>query len=92
MQIVITSHVKSLLQVPPIDYLRQVTLDLGGATGTAAESLPGNSSTRSSVATLIKRFNEVNFKLCVYSRPALVADSRFSHWITKGRIATITCE
>ncbi|KAK4881726.1 hypothetical protein RN001_005045, partial [Aquatica leii] len=47
-------------QVPPIDYLRQVTLDLGGATTTAAESLPGNSSTRSSVATLIKRFNEVS--------------------------------
>ncbi|KAF5302460.1 hypothetical protein FQR65_LT08550 [Abscondita terminalis] len=47
-------------QVPPIDYLRQVTLDLGGATTTAAESLPGNSSTRSSVSTLIKRFNEVS--------------------------------
>lgn len=49
----------SMLQVPPIDYLRQVTLDLGGATGTSADSLPGNSSARSSVATLIKRFNEV---------------------------------
>ncbi|XP_063909671.1 1-phosphatidylinositol 4,5-bisphosphate phosphodiesterase epsilon-1-like isoform X2 [Zophobas morio] len=47
-------------QVPPIDYLRQVTLDLGGATGTSSDSLPGNSSARSSVATLIKRFNEVS--------------------------------
>ncbi|XP_056642796.1 1-phosphatidylinositol 4,5-bisphosphate phosphodiesterase epsilon-1-like isoform X2 [Diorhabda sublineata] len=48
-------------QVPPIDYLRQVTLDLGGATGTSAESLPGNTSVkRSSVSTLIKRFNEVS--------------------------------
>ncbi|CAG9861173.1 unnamed protein product [Phyllotreta striolata] len=48
-------------QVPPIDYLRQVTLDLGGATGTSAENLPGNTSTkRSSVSTLIKRFNEVS--------------------------------
>ncbi|GJQ69274.1 hypothetical protein Trydic_g6413 [Trypoxylus dichotomus] len=48
-------------QVPPIDYLRQVTLDLGGATGASADNLPSNSSTaRSSVATLIKRFNEVS--------------------------------
>ncbi|XP_071051553.1 1-phosphatidylinositol 4,5-bisphosphate phosphodiesterase epsilon-1-like isoform X1 [Onthophagus taurus] len=48
-------------QVPPIDYLRQVTLDLGGGTGTSSETLSGNSSTaRSSVATLIKRFNEVS--------------------------------
>lgn len=52
-------NVLFFLQVPPIDYLRQVTVDLGGATGTPAESLPGNSSNRSSVATLIKRFNEV---------------------------------
>ncbi|KAF7286706.1 hypothetical protein GWI33_004332 [Rhynchophorus ferrugineus] len=49
-------------QVPPIDYLRQVTADLGGATSTSESSLPGNtaSTSRSSVATLIKRFNEVS--------------------------------
>ncbi|CAG9818280.1 unnamed protein product [Phaedon cochleariae] len=46
-------------QVPPIDYLRQVTLDLGGATGTSADSLPIHAS-RSTVSTLIKRFNEVS--------------------------------
>ncbi|XP_060525896.1 1-phosphatidylinositol 4,5-bisphosphate phosphodiesterase epsilon-1-like isoform X2 [Cylas formicarius] len=49
-------------QVPPIDYLRQVTADLGGNTGTTEGNLPGNtaSTSRSSVATLIKRFNEVS--------------------------------
>ncbi|KAL3280173.1 hypothetical protein HHI36_017673 [Cryptolaemus montrouzieri] len=46
-------------QVPPIDYLRQVTLELGGDTGSSADTLPGNSSSRSSVASLINRFNEV---------------------------------
>ncbi|KAJ8984688.1 hypothetical protein NQ317_004947 [Molorchus minor] len=44
-------------QVPPIDYLRQTW---GGTTGTSSQSLPGNAPTRSSVATLIKRFNEVS--------------------------------
>lgn len=40
-------------QVPPIDYLRQVTLDLGGAP-TQASDTP-----RASVRALVKRFNEV---------------------------------
>ncbi|XP_045460596.1 1-phosphatidylinositol 4,5-bisphosphate phosphodiesterase epsilon-1-like isoform X2 [Harmonia axyridis] len=47
-------------QVPPIDYLRHVTLELGGDTGTSTDNLPGNSSTRSSVVNLINRFNEVS--------------------------------
>lgn len=50
-------------QVPPIDYLRQVTADLGGATGTSeGSSLSGgtSSTSKSSVSTLIKRFNEVS--------------------------------
>ncbi|XP_066257407.1 1-phosphatidylinositol 4,5-bisphosphate phosphodiesterase epsilon-1-like isoform X2 [Euwallacea similis] len=49
-------------QVPPIDYLRQVTADLGGATGTSEASLPGGtaSTSKSSVSTLINRFNEVS--------------------------------
>ncbi|CAG9772903.1 unnamed protein product [Ceutorhynchus assimilis] len=49
-------------QVPPIDYLRQVTTDLGGTTGTSDPPISGNaaSSSKSSVGTLIKRFNEVS--------------------------------
>ncbi|XP_067003645.2 1-phosphatidylinositol 4,5-bisphosphate phosphodiesterase epsilon-1 isoform X2 [Anabrus simplex] len=58
-------------QVPPIDYLRQVTLDLGGgATNIAGEQQQpppagGDNSTsattpRPSVRSLIKRFNEVS--------------------------------
>ncbi|XP_049820565.1 1-phosphatidylinositol 4,5-bisphosphate phosphodiesterase epsilon-1-like isoform X2 [Aethina tumida] len=73
-------------QVPPIDYLRQVTLDLGGSTAggaptpasaasaeaqtqtiapnattaTAAATASATGNRSSSVATLIKRFNEVS--------------------------------
>lgn len=49
-------------QVPPIDYLRQVTLDLGSVGGSSAHTeapLPQTSNARSTVANLIKRFNEV---------------------------------
>lgn len=55
----------TVFQVPPIDYLRQVTIDLGGGgppfqdnTGSLPQS-SGTSNTRSTVANLIKRFNEV---------------------------------
>lgn len=44
-------------QVPPIDYLRQVTLDLGGTPP------PSGDTSRASVRTLIKRFNEVGFSV-----------------------------
>lgn len=65
------SEYELFYQVAPIEFLRQVTLDLGGSTnnsqGTATGGItsdalpPSNSSTvRSSVATLIKRFNEVS--------------------------------
>lgn len=52
-------------QVPPIDYLRQVTLDLGGAAQPTdatqpCDAQPQASGVRSSVRTLIKRFNEVS--------------------------------
>lgn len=48
-------------QVQPIDYLRQVTFELGGDTGqSSSESTASNSSTRSSVSSLINRFNEVS--------------------------------
>lgn len=50
-------------QVPPIDYLRHVTLELGGDTGSSTDNLPGNSSARSSVVTLINRFNEVKLNI-----------------------------
>ena len=46
-------------QVPPIDYLRQVTLDLGGS---PPPQPPGpHEHHRASVRSLIKRFNEVSF-------------------------------
>lgn len=53
-------------QVPPIDYLRQVTLDLGGNPPPA----PGpHDHHRASVRTLIKRFNEVSqFTLSLNSK------------------------
>lgn len=38
-------------QIPPIDYLRQVTLDMGG---------PPSPSPRISIRSLVKRFDEVN--------------------------------
>ncbi|XP_046688497.1 uncharacterized protein LOC124374291 isoform X3 [Homalodisca vitripennis] len=41
-------------QVPPIDYLRQVTLDLGGSPAQAGDT------PRASVRALVKRFNEVS--------------------------------
>lgn len=41
-------------QVPPIDYLRQVTLDLGGTPPHLGDT------PRASVRTLVKRFNEVS--------------------------------
>ncbi|KAJ9590342.1 hypothetical protein L9F63_027819, partial [Diploptera punctata] len=63
-------------QVPPIDYLRQVTLDLGAGTGDVPPPAPGPglsdqsatdsaasasaSASRPSVRSLIKRFNEVS--------------------------------
>ncbi|KAF6199510.1 hypothetical protein GE061_007536, partial [Apolygus lucorum] len=46
-------------QVPPIDYLRQVTLDLGGTPPPAPHSSHHDPS-RASVRSLIKRFNEVS--------------------------------
>ncbi|XP_024084473.1 1-phosphatidylinositol 4,5-bisphosphate phosphodiesterase epsilon-1-like isoform X1 [Cimex lectularius] len=45
-------------QVPPIDYLRQVTLDLGG--NPPPQHPPHHDPTRASVRSLIKRFNEVS--------------------------------
>ncbi|CAH2101040.1 unnamed protein product [Euphydryas editha] len=62
------ASVLSTKQVPPIDYLRQVTLDLGGegVLGTVSERhmirrVPPTHTpqTKSSVRTLIRRFNEV---------------------------------
>lgn len=50
-------------QVPPIDYLRQVTLDLGTEQQTGAASHhphATDSAIRPSVRSLIKRFNEVS--------------------------------
>ncbi|KAG8323617.1 hypothetical protein J6590_001335 [Homalodisca vitripennis] len=44
-------------QVPPIDYLRQVTLDLGGSPAQAGDT------PRASVRALVKRFNEVTLDL-----------------------------
>lgn len=46
-------------QVPPIDYLRHVTLDLGGP-----PTNPGDTP-RASVRALIKRFNEVSLRILV---------------------------
>lgn len=58
------TYVRYSLQVPPIDYLRQVTLELGGSTSTITSEChsqqAANTSARSTVATLIKRFNEVS--------------------------------
>ncbi|XP_046989883.1 1-phosphatidylinositol 4,5-bisphosphate phosphodiesterase epsilon-1-like [Schistocerca americana] len=53
-------------QVPPIDYLRQVTLDLGSSSGSPSsgehqqQAGPGHGAQRPSVRSLIKRFNEVS--------------------------------
>lgn len=46
--------------VPPIDYLRQVTLDVGA---------PSNAAPKSSVRTLVKRFKEVSEKCVCFSIP-----------------------
>lgn len=44
--------------VPPIDYLRQVTLDVGA---------PSNAAPKSSVRTLVKRFKEVSpYSVCSF--------------------------
>jgi phosphatidylinositol phospholipase C epsilon len=66
-------------QVPPIDYLRQVTLDLGSGTGDVPTTAPGPgpsatesatsasaSTARPSVRCLIKRFNEVESDAYIY--------------------------
>ncbi|RZF45197.1 hypothetical protein LSTR_LSTR009968 [Laodelphax striatellus] len=51
-------------QVPPIDYLRQVTLDLGGTPPppppNAASAAASAAHDRPSVRALVKRFNEVS--------------------------------
>ncbi|XP_017773187.1 PREDICTED: uncharacterized protein LOC108560238, partial [Nicrophorus vespilloides] len=49
-------------KVHPVQYVRQVALELRGASGTSADNLPGISTSSSaqqlSVPHLIKRFNE----------------------------------
>lgn len=72
-------------QVPPIDYLRQVTLELGGSTSTVTSAegqsqQAANTSGRSTVATLIKRFNEVikfNKKYQLSNRKILLKQHNF---------------
>ncbi|ENN78053.1 hypothetical protein YQE_05489, partial [Dendroctonus ponderosae] len=56
------SEYQLFYQVPPIDYLRQVTADLGGTTGTSEAncSAQSSSTSKSSIGTLIKRFDEVS--------------------------------
>ncbi|KAJ8705483.1 hypothetical protein PYW08_012529 [Mythimna loreyi] len=77
-------------QVPPIDYLRQVTLDLGGegVLGAVNErqmirrTPPTHTASRSSVKALIRRFNAVS---------AWVTELVLSHPTLEDRKAALAC-